>query len=207
MAETSLSENLANSGPYRLLVSTRNAHKVGEIRQILGSSFEVMDLSAAPQVPEVEETETTFEGNAMLKAVAASLVFDGWVIADDSGLEVDALNGAPGVYSARYAGENAGDKANNRLLLENLDGVLDRRARFHCVIVLARGGRKLAVFDGTVEGRIIDAEDGAGGFGYDPLFIPEGYDQTFGVLPAEVKNALSHRAKALEKLRQWRGWY
>lgn len=202
MAESLSSEN------HRLLVSTRNAHKVGEIRAILGPDFEVSDLSELPGMPEVEETGTTFEENATLKAVAASLLFDGWVIADDSGLEVDALGGAPGVYSARYAGAQAADADNNALLLANLDGVRgrDRAARFRCVIVLARAGRKLAAFAGEVEGVIVNEHQGGGGFGYDPLFVPEGYDETFGQLPAEVKNRLSHRARALGKLRDWRGW-
>jgi XTP/dITP diphosphohydrolase len=202
MAESLDSEN------HRLLVSTRNAHKVGEIRAILGPDFEVSDLSVLPDMPEVEETGTTFEENATLKAVAASLLFEGWVIADDSGLEVDALNGAPGVYSARYAGEQGDDAANNALLLRNLEGVRgkERSGRFRCVIVLARAGRKLAAFSGAVEGIIVNDLKGGGGFGYDPLFVPDGYCETFGQLPAEVKNSLSHRAQALHKLRDWRGW-
>jgi len=202
MAENSTHEN------HRLLVSTRNAHKVEEIRAILSSAFEVSDLAILPEMPEVEETGTTFEENATLKAVAASLLFEGWVIADDSGLEVDALGGAPGVYSSRYAGADATDADNNALLLRNLDGVRgkERSARFRCVIVLARAGRKLAAFVGAVEGIIVNERKGAGGFGYDPLFVPDGYCETFGQLPAGVKNRLSHRAQALEKLRDWRGW-
>ena len=202
MAETSTHEN------HRLLVSTRNAHKVEEIRAILSSAFEVSDLAILPEMPEVEETGTTFEENATLKAVAASLLFEGWVIADDSGLEVDALGGAPGVYSSRYAGADASDADNNALLLQNLDGVRGkaRSARFRCVIVLARAGRKLAVFGGAVEGIIVNDQKGARGFGYDPLFVPHGYCETFGQLSAEVKNGLSHRAQAVEKLRDWRGW-
>lgn len=203
MAETSKSENL------RLLVSTRNAHKVGEIRAILGPPFEVYDLSGLTEMPEVEETGTTFEENAALKAVAASLLFDGWVIADDSGLEVDALDGQPGVYSARYAGPDAKDADNNALLLKKLAAVPDmsRTARFRCVIVLARAGRKLAAFNGAVEGTIVPDHRGQGGFGYDPIFIPQGYTETFGQLPPEVKNQLSHRAQALQKLRDWLGWF
>ncbi len=203
MAESLPSEN------HRLLVSTRNAHKVGEIRAILGPDFEVSDLSILPDMPEVDETGATFEENATLKAVAASMLFDGWVIADDSGLEVDALGGAPGVYSARYAGPQAVDADNNALLLQNLEGVRgrERSARFRCVIVLARAGRKLGAFAGAVEGVIVNQHKGGGGFGYDPLFVPEGYCQTFGQLPAGVKNSLSHRARALAKLRDWRGWF
>ncbi len=191
-----------------LLVSTRNAHKVVEIRAILGSRFVVHDLSALPHFPEVEETGSTFEENATLKAVAASLHFDGWVIADDSGLEVDALGGEPGVRSARYAGEKACDSDNNALLLKNLlpfQGP-SRSARFRCVIVLARNGRKLAAFSGAVEGAMELGPRGEGGFGYDPLFVPCGHAGTFAQLGSEIKNALSHRAQALRALADWRGW-
>jgi len=192
-----------------LLISTRNDHKTGEVRKILGDRFLVSDLSSAPEVGEVEETGATFEENATLKSMAASLVVEGWVIADDSGLEVDALGGAPGVYSARFAGPGCKDAENNALLLQKLEGVRgrDRSARFRCVIVLSRAGRKLAAFDGTVEGIIANAPRGDGGFGYDPLFIPEGHCTTFADLPPETKNQISHRARALEKLKAWRGWF
>ena len=191
-----------------LLVSTRNRHKLREIRTILGARFEVSDLSILPTMPEVEETGTSFEENADLKAFAASQLFDGWVIADDSGLEVDALGGSPGVYSARYAGETASDSENNALLLKNLKEVPEkkRRARFRCVIVLARAGRKLAAFSGVVEGMIASSPRGGEGFGYDPLFIPDGFSETFGELPVATKNRLSHRARALNQLRAWGGW-
>jgi XTP/dITP diphosphohydrolase len=196
------------TSPIPLLVSTRNPHKVREIRTILGVPFEVSDLSILPTMPEVEETGTTFEENAELKAVAASQLFEGWVIADDSGLEVDALGGSPGVYSARYAKEAASDSENNALLLENLARVpeQERQARFRCVIVLARAGRKLAAFSGVVEGVIALSPRGAKGFGYDPLFTPNGFSQTFGELPVTTKNRLSHRARALNELRAWAGW-
>jgi XTP/dITP diphosphohydrolase len=191
-----------------LLVSTRNVYKVREIGAILGSSFRVSDLSGLAETPEIEEKGETFEENAKLKAVAVSQIHDGWVIADDSGLEVDALGGAPGVYSARYSGKGATDAENNTLLLRNLENVRgkNRRARFRCVIVLARDGRTFGVFDGAVEGTIVNQPQGDGGFGYDPLFIPEGFVETFGQLPAATKNRLSHRAMALEKLRVWNGW-
>jgi XTP/dITP diphosphohydrolase len=197
-----------SSSLISLRVSTRNAHKVREITAILGSSFGVSDLSALISMPEIAETGVTFEENATLKAVAVSQASGGWVIADDSGLEVDALGGAPGVYSARYSGSEATDLSNNALLLKNLQDVRgkERRARFRCVIVLARDGRKLAAFDGVVEGIIANQPKGTEGFGYDPLFIPDGFCQTFGELPAVTKNRLSHRAKALEKLREWDGW-
>jgi XTP/dITP diphosphohydrolase len=197
-----------HTSPISLLVSTRNTHKVVEIRTILGDRFDVSDLSQLPAMPEVEETGTTFEDNAALKAVAASQLFDGWVIADDSGLEVDALGGAPGIFSARYAGDAALDSENNALLLRNLESVHGpaRTARFRCVIVLARAGRKLAAFNGDVEGIIAPRPRGTKGFGYDPLFIPEGFCKTFGELPEGTKNQLSHRARALGKLRDWGGW-
>ena len=196
------------ANPYTVLVSTRNAHKLVEIRQILGPSFELLDLSSVPALGEVEETGTTFEENAALKALAASAHFGGWVLADDSGLEVDALGGAPGVRSARFSGEGATDASNRALLLEKLAGVSEdqRSARFRCVIALARGGEVLAHFSGAVEGAIIQSEKGEGGFGYDPLFVPEGFGETFAELGAETKNRLSHRGRALAGLKSWPGW-
>lgn len=194
--------------PVRLLVSTRNAHKTSEIRSILGDQFDVCDLSALPDFGPVEESGSTFEENATLKAVAGSMVFDGWVIADDSGLEVDALGGEPGVYSARYAGVTAKDSENNALLLKNLNGIPanKRSARFQCVIVLARAGRKMAAFCGSVEGVIAESPAGSHGFGYDPLFIPGGYSSSFAELSGDIKNGMSHRAKALQTLAAWGGW-
>lgn len=196
------------ANPYTVLVSTRNAHKLVEIRQILGPSFELLDLSSIPALGEVEETGTTFEENAALKALAASAHFGGWVLADDSGLEVDALSGAPGVRSARFSGEGATDVTNRALLLEKLAAVPadQRSARFRCVIALARGGEVLAHFSGAVEGAIIQSEKGEGGFGYDPLFVPEGFGETFAELGAETKNRLSHRGRALAGLKSWPGW-
>jgi XTP/dITP diphosphohydrolase len=180
-----------------------------EIRAILGSSFSVSELRGLAETVEIEETGETFEENATLKAVVVSKLYDGWVIADDSGLEVDALGGAPGVYSARYSGKGATDAENNILLLRNLENVpgKNRTARFRCVIVLARDGRTFGTFKGAVEGTIANQPQGAGGFGYDPLFVPEGFVETFGQLPAVIKNRLSHRAMALERLRDWNGWH
>lgn len=190
--------------PVQLLVATKNAHKTGEIQAVLGSGFVVTDLTAHPEISSPEETGTTFEENAAIKALAASAKFDGLVLADDSGLEVDILDGAPGVRSARYAGEDATDADNRERLLQELEriGAKGKRpsGRFHCVLVLARNGKVLGTFHGSVEGVIIDKPQGNGGFGYDPLFVPEGYSETFAQLPAEVKNQLSHRGKALEKL-------
>lgn len=190
----------------KILVATKNAHKTGEIQAVLGPKFEVSDLTAHPEIPAPDETGETFEENAAIKALAASELFDGLVLADDSGLEVDALDGAPGVRSARYAGEKATDADNRELLLRELERVgargKERSARFHCLLVLAQKGKVLGTFDGRVEGVIVNEPKGEGGFGYDPLFVPQGYCETFAQLPAEVKNQLSHRGKALEKLQQ-----
>ena len=187
-----------------LVVATRNVHKAREIQHILGQDFTVRDLRAYPEIPNIPESGTSFEENAKLKALAASRQLSALVIADDSGLEVDALGGAPGIYSARYAGANATERDKINKLLHELDrvrGTDDRRhARFRCVVALARNGSLLGTFDGIVEGRIADEARGDRGFGYDPIFIPQGKEQTFGELPKEVKNAISHRAKAIRAL-------
>ena len=151
----------------RLLLATRNAHKTREVREILGGAWTVEDLSVLPGLPEVEETGDTFEENAKLKAEAAAPHYDGWVLADDSGLEVDALDGAPGVRSARFAGEGAAMDENRALLLEKLRGLSgqDRRARFRCVLALAKDGALVRTFSGAIEGFIAPSERGQGGFG------------------------------------------
>lgn len=187
----------------KLLIATKNAHKTAEIGAML-SGWEVTDLTAHPDIPAPEETGTTFAENAAIKAVAATLRFPGLVLSDDSGLEVDALGGAPGVISARYAGLTATDADNRARLLRELHAAgargKARSARFRCVLALAEGGAVLGTFDGAVEGTIINEEKGAGGFGYDALFVPEGFCKTFGQLPPETKNQLSHRARALAKV-------
>ena len=182
-----------------LLVATRNAHKTEEIRAILGSAWEVSDLTTHPDAPSPEETGATFAENAAIKALAASRVFDGWVLGDDSGLEVDALAGVPGVRSARYAGPGATDADNRAKLLSALEGVRGkaRGARFRCAMVLAKAGAMLGTFEGAVEGVIVNGERGEGGFGYDALFVPDGHCETFAQLPPSTKNTLSHRARAL----------
>ena len=186
-----------------LLIATKNAHKTSEIRQILGDAWQVTDLSAHPEVIAPEETGDTFAENAAIKAVAASLIFPGIVLADDSGIEAYALGGRPGVYSARYAGEDATDADNRVKLLHELDASgargKERSGRFRCVMALAENGQVIGTFDGAVEGIIINQEKGEGGFGYDPLFVPEGHCETFAQLPASVKNSMSHRGRALEK--------
>lgn len=183
-----------------LLIATRNAHKTDEIRQMLGAGYAVEDLNARADWPEIAETADTFLGNASLKALGISAIYDGLVLSDDSGLEVDALDGAPGVFSARFAGEKATDAENRALLLEKMSGVAVRSARFRCVMVLARGDAVLGSFSGAVEGHILQEERGGHGFGYDSLFVPEGFHQTFAQLPAATKNQLSHRARALEQV-------
>ncbi len=187
----------------KLLIATGNSHKTDEIRAILGEDYVVSDLKAHPELLEVEETGTTFLENATLKAVEISKQVEGLILSDDSGLEVDALGGEPGVYSSRYAGEAGNDAANNKKLLHELQGEDIRTARFRCVMVLAQDGEVLASFDGAVEGRMLSELHGEGGFGYDPLFVPDGYDQTFSQLSEGIKNQLSHRAVAMQKIVAW----
>jgi XTP/dITP diphosphohydrolase len=186
----------------RLLLATRNSHKTQEVREILGVGFIVEDLTDRPDLPDVDETGDTFEANARLKALAASPHYDGWILADDSGLEVDALGGEPGVRSARFAGDNATMEDNRELLKRRLAdlGADQRRARFRCVLALARGGEVVRTFEGAVEGVIAPDEAGEGGFGYDPLFVPEGGTRTFAEMAAAEKHALSHRGRALAGL-------
>jgi XTP/dITP diphosphohydrolase len=189
-------------GMRRLLIATKNAHKTSEIRAILGDGWQVEDLTAHPEIPAPDETGSTFVENASIKAIAASLLFPGYVLADDSGLEVADLGGAPGVESARYSGPEATDATNRARLLKELSGA-ESAARFRCVMAVAQEGRVLGTFSGSVEGRIISRERGTGGFGYDPLFIPDGFTQTFGEIPSEIKNGLSHRARALALAREF----
>lgn len=188
----------------QLLLATRNSHKTREFAEILGEEFVVQDLAAEAGVPLVEETGATFAENAILKAVAVSKCFPGLVVADDSGLEVDALDGAPGVYSARYAGAGAKDGDNIARLLSELRGGSAGplpAARFRCVLALAREGKLVETFAGVVEGAIVDGPRGKAGFGYDPVFQPAGLTQTFAELSAKEKNRISHRANAIRLLR------
>ncbi len=191
------------AGQARLIIATRNAHKTQEIREMIGDRYEVLDVNDFTGLPAVQETGTTFLENATLKALAISREATGLVLSDDSGLEVDALDGAPGVWSSSYGGEEGNHAKNNARLMAEMAGKKNRAARFRCTMVLARAGGVLADFSGTVEGRILDAPYGAGGFGYDPLFAPEGHDRSFAELGPEVKNALSHRGRALAGVREW----
>ncbi len=182
----------------KLILATHNKGKLREVGEIF-SDWEVAGSSS-----DVEETETTFAGNALLKARAAAALNPGvFVIADDSGLEVDALDGAPGIYSARFAGPECNDDANNALLLKSLEGKENRKAHYTCAMALITPDGKEQVFTGYCHGTIAEKEIGSGGFGYDPLFIPDGYTDTFGIIPADVKNTFSHRAKALAQLREF----
>jgi XTP/dITP diphosphohydrolase len=205
-----------------LIIATRNRHKVGEIRAVLGEEYRYLTLSELPTAPEVVEDGATFADNARKKAVElAAWLADShnelagdrsFVIADDSGLEVDALDGAPGVHSARFAAEetgvtgNAPDNANNTRLLRLLADIppAKRTARFRCVIAVARvpdaSPDAVSLHEGSCEGHILEAARGTAGFGYDPLFQPDGYEQTFAELGEAVKNRISHRARALTAL-------
>lgn len=190
----------------KLLIATRNRHKIEEIRAILhDTAIELIGAHEIPGLPEVVEDAATFEGNAMKKARELGVAGGLWTLADDSGLEVFALGGAPGVYSARYAGVESDHAANNAKLLAALQGVADRRAQFRCVLALYRPDGSTACVEGICKGKIASQPDGSNGFGYDPLFIPDGYDQTFAALSLEEKNRISHRAMALKAARK--AWF
>jgi len=180
-----------------IVIASSNAHKVDEYRALLrDQDVELRSLADYPGFPGVEENGSTFAENASLKAAAVSKYCDAAAFADDSGLEVAALDGRPGIHSARYA-EN--DAARRQKLLGELRGVTDRSARFVCVIAIAFNGEVIETFEGEVRGKILTEERGEGGFGYDPLFVPDTYDQTFGEMPQELKNRISHRAAAFRK--------
>ena len=180
-------------------MATNNAHKLREIRQILGDEFTVKSLADIGCNEDIPETSDTIEGNALQKARYVSTRYGVDCFADDTGLEVEALNGAPGVHSARYATDGHDFAANNAKLLRELEGKDNRRARFRTVISLIRNGVEEQV-EGIVKGRIATTMTGSEGFGYDPLFIPEGHDKSFAEMSAEEKNAISHRGRAVEAL-------
>ena len=182
-----------------LLFATNNAHKLAEVQAVLGDGYTLLTPRDCGVEEEIPETQPTLEGNASQKAHYLRERTGRDCFADDTGLEVEALNGAPGVHSARYATDGHDFAANNRLLLKNLEGAENRRARFRTVIALLLDGEEYR-FEGIVEGRIIEHETGHEGFGYDPLFIPDGYDRTFAQMTTEEKTAVSHRARAVRKL-------
>ena len=186
----------------KIVFATGNAHKLAEVQAVLGDGFQLVTAAEAGITEEIPENGDTLEENASQKShyLHDRLGMD--CFADDTGLEVDALGGAPGVHSARYATDGHDFAANNRLLLKNMEGKADRRARFRTVISLIMEGREY-LFEGRVEGRIAESESGSGGFGYDPLFIPEGSSVSFAEMSAEEKNAISHRGRAVRKLAEF----
>ena len=182
----------------QLILATHNNHKAREFQDIL-PQYSVKTLADLGHDEEIEETATDLEGNSLLKAKTIFKRYGYVVISDDSGLEVNALNGAPGVYSARYAGEPRNDQRNTEKLLYKLQGASNRKAQFRTVITLMSPGNSFQ-FEGIVSGTIAESPRGEAGFGYDPVFVPKGYQQTFAELPADLKNKISHRANAIEKL-------
>lgn len=186
----------------KLLIASRNEHKIGEIRAVFAlPSVDMIAASGMPGLPEVEEDCDSYEGNAVKKAVSLALASGLWTLADDSGLDVDALGGAPGVRSARYAGEACDYSANNSKLLAELENHSVWTARFRCVVALSSPCGRAQTVEGVCEGRIIGELRGNGGFGYDPLFVPQNHLETFAEMRQELKNSISHRCRALMKAR------
>ncbi len=186
----------------QLLAATTNRHKVEEFKSLLGdlnTKVNIITIDTIPHFPEMKETGKSFEENAEMKAEQASAYADMAAFADDSGLEVSALGGAPGIYSARYAGPGATDEQRVAKLLDAMKGKTDRSARFVCVVAIAYRGDDVASFRGEIRGKIIDSPRGAHGFGYDPVFVPDGFDKTFAELTIEEKDRISHRAEAMSK--------
>lgn len=186
----------------KIVFATNNAHKLDEVRQVVGQKFEVVSLRECGITEDIPENEPTLEGNALAKAryIFSRTGLD--CFADDTGLEVDALGGEPGVRSARYATDGHDDEANKRLLLERLQGAESRAAQFRTAVALILGGEEY-LFEGVVRGTITTEQQGEGGFGYDPLFVPEGYEKTFAQMSADEKNAISHRGRAVRKLAEF----
>lgn len=186
----------------KIFLATGNKKKIKEIAAIFeGTGIELLSINDGIEIPEVVEDSDTFEGNSAKKALEIAKHLDMYSIADDSGLCVEALNGAPGVYSARYSGENATDASNNVKLIKDLAGIENRRAKFVCVITLAKPNGEIHSFRGEVEGVIVDTPGGTDGFGYDPHFMVPEYNKTLAEIP-EIKNKISHRANALELLKK-----
>ncbi len=187
-----------DSNSMKLLIATGNRHKFQEIRAILRvDHLQLVGLSDIPDAPMVEEDGDTFESNAAKKASVLARFSGWWTLADDSGLEVNALGGAPGVWSARYAGLPSNDAANNGKLLDAMKGEANRRAQFRCSIALSDPFGVTRIVSGVCSGTLLGELHGGGGFGYDPLFVPDGFDMTFAEIDSELKNRISHRAKAL----------
>ena len=188
-----------------LVIGTHNKGKAVEIKALLGDiGWTLLSLDQFETVAEATEDADTYSGNASAKASYYAQVTGEWVLADDSGLEVQALAGAPGVFSARYAGPNASDFQRRLKLLSELDGITDRKAKFVCAAAIADPqGKIVKITEGICEGKISHSPRGDSGFGYDPIFLPSGYDLTFGELPDQIKNQISHRAKAIRALRNF----
>ena len=183
----------------KIVFATNNQHKLDEVKKITEGLTEIVSLSEINCFDDIPETADTLEGNALQKARYVKEKFGFDCSADDTGLEVEALDNAPGVYSARYAGPDHNSESNMKLLLKNMEGITNRNARFRTVIALLMDGKEY-LFDGIVEGVIIDEKRGNSGFGYDPVFVPNGYNETFAQLGSDIKNNISHRAKAVLKL-------
>lgn len=182
-----------------MVFATNNRHKIEEVSSILSGSYRIISLQEIGCFEDIPETSETIEGNALMKARYVFENFKQDCFADDTGLEVAALNGRPGVYSARYAGEGCSYEDNVIKLLKEMEGQFDRRARFRTVVAWISGGREL-LFEGIINGTIIHERRGTSGFGYDPVFLPDGYEQTFAEMPLQLKNSISHRARAVKKL-------
>ena len=183
----------------KLVFATNNKHKLQEVRDIVGNRVEVLSLSDIGCCDDIPETDDTLQGNALIKARHIYGKYGLDCFADDTGLEVEALGGAPGVYSARYAGEECDSEANMRKLLENLTGKSNRNAQFRTVIALIIDGKEM-LFDGIVKGTVATEKRGDSGFGYDPIFIPEGHTESFAQMSGEMKNSMSHRFRATQQL-------
>lgn len=186
----------------KIVFATNNAHKLGEVAQVVGDKFELVTLRECGIMEDIPENEPTLEGNALAKARYVYERTGLNCFADDTGLEVDALGGEPGVRSARYATDGHDDEANKKLLLERMQGVESRAAQFRTAVALIIGGKEY-LFEGVVRGDIATEEHGEGGFGYDPLFLPEGGEKTFAEMSAEAKNEISHRGRAVRKLAEF----
>lgn len=183
----------------KIVFATNNQHKLDEVKKITEGLTEIVSLSEINCFDDIPETADTLEGNALQKARYVKEKFGFDCFADDTGLEVEALDNAPGVYSARYAGPDHNSESNMKLLLKNMEGITNRKARFRTVIALLMDGKEY-LFNGIVKGVIIDEKRGDSGFGYDPVFVPNGYNETFAQLGSDIKNNISHRAKAVLKL-------
>lgn len=185
-----------------IVFATQNKHKLEEIQKIVGDQYKILSLAELNFFEDIPETENTLVGNALMKARFIHEKFHCNCFADDTGLEIDALHGAPGVYSARYAGPACSFEDNMRKVLSQMEGISDRKAQFKTVIALILDNKEY-LFEGSVSGTILEKKSGTQGFGYDPIFLPDGYNESFAEMSAELKNRISHRAVATQKLTQF----